>query len=128
MAGYSIVKFHTLPEKRSINRTWKKKHQREKDAGRGLKKKKKKKKEILLRQPYPAMAEKESTDSLGEKKSMQALAVSVQPPCAIACINICAHVKNPRTGSHTRVWTHENTACTVRNGSAALVTAVASSG
>ena len=24
------------------------------------------------------------------------LTVSVQPPCAIACINICAHVKNPK--------------------------------
>ena len=23
-------------------------------------------------------------------------AVSVQPPCAIACINICVHVKNPK--------------------------------
>ena len=27
--------------------------------------------------------------------SADSLMVSVQPPCAIACINICAHVKNP---------------------------------
>ena len=27
---------------------------------------------------------------------MHSLTVSVQPPCAIACINICAHVKNPK--------------------------------
>ena len=26
--------------------------------------------------------------------SVQTLAVSVQPPCAVACINTCAHVKN----------------------------------
>ena len=34
-------------------------------------------------------------------------------PCAIACINICVHVKNPNTGSHTIVWTHGNTAHTL---------------
>ena len=27
--------------------------------------------------------------------SADSLTVSVQPPCAIACINICVHVKNP---------------------------------
>ena len=36
------------------------------------------------------------------------------PPCAIACINICAHVKDP--GAHVRVWwimeTLKHPACT----------------
>ena len=34
----------------------------------------------------------------------------------IACINSCARVKNSNTGSHTIVWTQENTAHTGRNG------------
>ena len=28
--------------------------------------------------------------------SADSLTVSVQPPCAVACISICAHVKNPK--------------------------------
>ena len=38
------------------------------------------------------------------------------PLCAIACISIFAHVKNPNAGSHTIVWTQENTAHTDSNG------------
>ena len=37
------------------------------------------------------------------------LTVSAEPPCAITCINICAHVNFfflPNTGNHTIVWTH----------------------
>ena len=52
-----------------------------------------------------------------------ALAVSVQPLCAVACISICVHVKNTNTGSHTIVWTHENHTLTGMGG-AALVVAV----
>ena len=29
--------------------------------------------------------------------------------------NICVHIKIPGIGSHTLVWTHKNTACTVRS-------------
>ena len=43
--------------------------------------------------------------------SADSLTVSVQPPCAIACINSCAHA-----GSHTIVWTHENTTHIDRKG------------
>ena len=32
----------------------------------------------------------------GSASSADCLAVSVRPPCAIACINICGHVKNPK--------------------------------
>ena len=32
--------------------------------------------------------------------------VSVEAP--YACINICAHVNIPNTGSHSIVWTHES--------------------
>ena len=28
--------------------------------------------------------------------SADAVTVSVQPPCAVVCINICAHVQNPK--------------------------------
>ena len=47
--------------------------------------------------------------------SVQTFTVSVHPPCAIACINICAHVKDPEV--HVRVWwimeTLKHPACTV---------------
>ena len=56
--------------------------------------------------------------------SADSLTVFAQTLCAIACINVCAHVQNPRTGSETIVWTHGNTAHTAGLGSAALVTAV----
>ena len=42
--------------------------------------------------------------------SADSLTVPVQTSCAIVCINISAHAKFPNTGSHTIVWTHENTA------------------
>ena len=43
--------------------------------------------------------------------SADSLTVSVQPPCAIACTNICAHVKSPKHWQpyHTTVRLHENT-------------------
>ena len=45
-----------------------------------------------------------------------ALNVSVQPPCAIACINMCADVKNPRQWQpHAFAWAHKNTAHVSRN-------------
>ena len=45
------------------------------------------------------------------------LTVSVQPPCAIACINTCAHVKNSKYWQlYTIVWTHKNAALSGRNG------------
>ena len=40
--------------------------------------------------------------------SADSLTGSVQLPCAIACINVRAHVKIPNTYSHTTVQTHEN--------------------
>ena len=39
--------------------------------------------------------------------SADSLTVFVQPPCAIACISICAHAKLLNTGSQTIVWTKE---------------------
>ena len=46
--------------------------------------------------------------------SADSLTVSVHPRCAIACINICAHVKNPKRWQHTLI----------EIGSAALAAAV----
>ena len=56
--------------------------------------------------------------------SVQTLTVSLQPPCAIACINICLHVKNPKRWQPYHCF--ENTAHTMSlgMGSAALVAAV----
>ena len=51
-------------------------------------------------------------------------AVSVQPPCAIACTNICAHVKNPK---HTAIQLFEHAKIlhtSIGMGSAALAAAV----
>ena len=48
--------------------------------------------------------------------SADSVTVSVQPPCATACINICVHVKNPNTDSKNVVRTQENTTDTDRNG------------
>ena len=43
--------------------------------------------------------------------------VRTAPPCAIACINFRASVKQiPNTDSYAIVWTHESTAHTDRNG------------
>ena len=48
---------------------------------------------ILTRVPVPDSAK----DFLPETtSSADSLTVSVQPPCAMTCINICAHVKNPQ--------------------------------
>ena len=44
------------------------------------------------------------------------LRLPVQPLCAIACINICAYVKDPKHWQPAIVWTQENTAGTVSNG------------
>ena len=52
--------------------------------------------------------------------SADSLTMSVQPPCAIACINVYEHV----TGSRTIVWTQENTAPITGMGSIAFVAAV----
>ena len=53
--------------------------------------------------------------------SAASVTMSVKPSCAITCVDICAHVKIPNTGSHTTVgWTHQNTAHTHRSGHAAL--------
>ena len=56
--------------------------------------------------------------------SADSLTGSVQLPCAIACINVHAHVKIPNTYSHTTVQTHENIPTLTGMGSAALVMAV----
>ena len=59
---------------------------------------------------------------------------SIQPPCVITHINICVKIsalKIQNTGSHTIIWTHENTAYThtlIGIGSAALAAAVPSPG
>ena len=45
------------------------------------------------------------------------LTVFAQPPCAIACINICEHVQKPKHWQpYSSVWTHHNTAHTDSNG------------
>ena len=57
--------------------------------------------------------------------SADSLTVSVQPPCAISHASTSVRtLKIPNTGSHTIVWTQENTTHAVRTGSAALTTAV----
>ena len=50
--------------------------------------------------------------------------VSIQPLCVFACIKICAHVKDPEHWQ-TYLWMHENTACIVGRGSAALAASIA---
>ena len=49
------------------------------------------------------------------------LVVFAQPPCAIACLGFCAHVKNPKHWQTLIVWTHETTA---HNGGTALANTV----
>ena len=57
--------------------------------------------------------------------SADSLTVSAQPPCAIVCINICAHVKNPKRWQPTNVWMHKNTTRTdSKTGSAATAAPV----
>ena len=57
--------------------------------------------------------------------SVQTLTVSVQPPCAIACIDnsstIARTLKIQNIGSHNVLWTQENTAHIDRNGIALLL-------
>ena len=57
--------------------------------------------------------------------SADSLTVSLQPPCAIACTNVCAHVKNPKHWEpyHTKIL-HT----LIGMGSAALATAVPNPG
>ena len=50
------------------------------------------------------------------------LTVSVQPPCAIACINICAQVINFQALTAIRLFEHTETL--IEMGSAALAAAV----
>ena len=42
--------------------------------------------------------------------SADSLTLFLPPPCTIACVNICVHVKIPNIDSHPIVWTHTNTA------------------
>ena len=50
------------------------------------------------------------------------LTVSVLPPCAIACINTCAHVKNSQTRAAVPLIEHtQNAAHTGRSGYMALL-------
>ena len=50
--------------------------------------------------------------------SADSVTVSVQPSCAIAYVNNCAHVKSPEEWQpyNTSVWTQENTTRSDRNG------------
>ena len=49
--------------------------------------------------------------------SADSLTVSVQPLSAIACLDTCAHVQNPKHWQpYTIVWTHENIVHTRGNG------------
>ena len=48
--------------------------------------------------------------------SADSLTVSVQPPCAVACITSVRTLTLPNAGSCTVVWTQENTTHTDRNG------------
>ena len=43
---------------------------------------------------------------LPSQHSVQTLAVSVHPPCAIACVYVCAHVKDPVVHARVR-WITE---------------------
>ena len=57
--------------------------------------------------------------------SADSLTVSVQPPCAIACIlTFVRTLKIPSIGSHTFVWTQGNTYALLGMGSAALAAVV----
>ena len=48
---------------------------------------------ILMKVQFPGAARDFLADSAF---SADCLTVSVQPPCAITCLNICAHVENPK--------------------------------
>ena len=48
--------------------------------------------------------------------AVQTLAVSTQPLCAIACVNIHTHFKNPKHWQPCLAWTQENIAHTGPNG------------
>ena len=44
------------------------------------------------------------------------LTVFAQPPCAVTCVNICAHTDNPKHRKPTTVWAHRHATHTDRNG------------
>ena len=61
--------------------------------------------------------------------SADSLTVSVQPPCAVVCINICAHVKKSQTLTAIPLLGHRKILHTlIGMGSAALAAAVPNSG
>ena len=68
---------------------------------------------LLTRVPFPFAAR----DFVPQNQlSVQTLTVSPQPSCAMACVNICAHVKEPKYCSRTFVCKQENKNSARRNG------------